>query len=133
MSLGPKNGLERRDSRISTICAKIHVLKLNVDNVTVLLRLNSHFWCPPPFLYSCSIIMIRMMVYRSIRKVILNLVQLYGCYNSKLRSGLLNNLTQKYYGTQPSNRVQMDQNRQTYTTHQENFNFFNFNFFCGQV
>jgi hypothetical protein len=33
----------------------------------------------------------------------------YGCYNSKLRSGLLNNFTKKYCGTPLSNRVEMDQ------------------------
>ena len=34
MSLGAKNGLERRPSRFSTICAKNQVLKINIDKVT---------------------------------------------------------------------------------------------------
>jgi hypothetical protein len=33
-----KNSLERRPLRFSTICAKIHLLKLNIDKVTVILR-----------------------------------------------------------------------------------------------
>jgi hypothetical protein len=33
----------------------------------------------------------------------------YGCYNSKLRSGLLNNSTTEYCGTDLSNMVEMDQ------------------------
>ena len=41
LSLGPKNGLERRPSRFSTICAKTQVLKLNIDKVTVILRRKS--------------------------------------------------------------------------------------------
>ena len=35
--------------------------------------------------------------------------------------GLLNNFTKKYCGTPLSNRVEMDQDRQTYTTQQEKF------------
>jgi hypothetical protein len=37
---------------------------------------------------------------------------MYGCYNSKLRSGLLNSSTEKYYGTPLSNKVEMDQDPQ---------------------
>ena len=48
-------------------------------------------------------------------------INLYGCYNSKLRSGLLNNFTNKYRVTTLSNRVEMDQEPQIYTTQQENF------------
>ena len=36
LSPGYKNGLERRPSRFSTICAKNQVLKLNIDKVTVI-------------------------------------------------------------------------------------------------
>jgi hypothetical protein len=36
LSPGPKNGLERRVSRFSTICAKNQVLKLKIDKVTVI-------------------------------------------------------------------------------------------------
>jgi hypothetical protein len=45
----------------------------------------------------------------------------YGCYNSKLRSGLSNNSTIKYCITPLSNMVDMDQDRQIYRTQQENF------------
>ena len=45
----------------------------------------------------------------------------YGCYNTKLRSGLLNNFTKKYCRIPLSNRVQMDQDRRIYRTQQENF------------
>ena len=38
LSPGHKNGLERRPSRFSTICAKNQLLKLNIDKVTVVLR-----------------------------------------------------------------------------------------------
>ena len=41
LSPGYKNGLERRPSRFSTICAKNQVLKLNIDKVTVILRRKS--------------------------------------------------------------------------------------------
>jgi hypothetical protein len=36
ISPGPKNGLERRVSRISTVYAKNQVLKFNIDRVTVI-------------------------------------------------------------------------------------------------
>jgi hypothetical protein len=66
MSPGPKNGLERhlerRPSRFSTICVKNHVLKLNIDKVTVILdtqitltaalpmALSTLLYCPFAFL-----------------------------------------------------------------------------------
>jgi hypothetical protein len=34
--VGPKNGIERRVSRFSAICAKNQVLKLNINKVTVI-------------------------------------------------------------------------------------------------
>jgi hypothetical protein len=48
MSPGPKNGLERRPLRFSTICAKNQVLKLKIDKVTVILRRKSPFWAALP-------------------------------------------------------------------------------------
>jgi hypothetical protein len=39
LSPGPKNGLESLVSRFSTICEKNHVLKLKIDEVTVI-RVN---------------------------------------------------------------------------------------------
>jgi hypothetical protein len=56
-----------------------------------------------------------------ILEYILNLVLEYGCYNSKLRSGILNNFTKKYCSTPLSNRVEMDQEPLIYITQQENF------------
>jgi hypothetical protein len=45
MSPGPKNGIERRVSRFSTICAKNQVLKLKIDKVTVIrVHSNNHSW-----------------------------------------------------------------------------------------
>ena len=44
----------------------------------------------------------------------------YGCYNSKFRSGLLNNATKKYRGVDLSKNVEMDQDHLIYTTQQEN-------------
>jgi hypothetical protein len=41
-----KNCLERRPLRFSTICEKNQVLKLNIDKVTLILRLNSTSWWP---------------------------------------------------------------------------------------
>jgi hypothetical protein len=40
--------------------------------------------------------------------------------NPKLRSGLLNNSTKKYCGTDLSNMVEMDQDPKVYRTQQEN-------------
>ena len=37
LSPGPKNGLERRPLRFSTICTKNQVLKLNIDKVMLIL------------------------------------------------------------------------------------------------
>jgi hypothetical protein len=37
LSPGPKNGLERRPMRLSTICTKNQVLKLNIDKVMLIL------------------------------------------------------------------------------------------------
>ena len=45
----------------------------------------------------------------------------YGCYNSKLRSRLLNDSTKKYCSTPLSNRVEMEQDPQIYELQQENF------------
>ena len=55
------------------------------------------------------------------RTPIVGIVRCYGCYNSKLRSGLLNNSIIKYCGTDLSNIVEMDQDHQIYRTQQENF------------
>ena len=52
LSPGPKSGLERRPLRFSTICAKNQVLKLNIDKVTVILRLNFPFLAHPPCKFS---------------------------------------------------------------------------------
>jgi hypothetical protein len=62
--LGPKNGLERRPLRFSTICAKNQVLNLKIDKVTVILRSKSPLWTPSPcpstpfaqvlFMHACS-------------------------------------------------------------------------------
>ena len=55
LSPGPKNGLERRPLRFSTICAKNQVLKINIEKVTVILRRKCHYWRTPPVRpYSCS-------------------------------------------------------------------------------
>ena len=49
MSPGPKNGLERRVPRFSTICAKNQVLKLKIDKVIVIrVHSNPPFWRTPP-------------------------------------------------------------------------------------
>jgi hypothetical protein len=44
MSPGPKNGLERRSSRFSAICAKNQVLTLNICEVTVTLDAYIPTW-----------------------------------------------------------------------------------------
>ena len=41
LSAGPKNDLERRPLRFSTICTKNQVLKINIDKVTTILRRKS--------------------------------------------------------------------------------------------
>jgi hypothetical protein len=47
LSPGTKNGLERRVSRFSTICAKNQVLKLKIDKVTVIrAKLTSKVFFP---------------------------------------------------------------------------------------
>jgi hypothetical protein len=46
LSPGPKNGVERRRLRFSTICAKNQVLKFNIDKVTVILRHFTVGHCP---------------------------------------------------------------------------------------
>jgi hypothetical protein len=51
ISPGPKNGQERHPLRFSTICAKNQVLKLNINKVTTILRLNSPYWRPSPVVF----------------------------------------------------------------------------------
>ena len=48
ISSGPKNGLEIRPSRFSTICTKDQLLKLNIIKVTVHLRRKLPLLVTPP-------------------------------------------------------------------------------------
>ena len=73
-SPGPKNGLERRPPRFSTICAKNQVLKLNIDKITVILRHKSPFLVTPPVAQLC------VHTWLHVRYARMVLYQVLGCY-----------------------------------------------------